>query len=171
MFVSYSFFVCGTSLHIMPEHMRPLCVIRSSSQPSSRTTSPDNHIAFPVIVVQNAVRAAESEVTIMEEMLQRTMELVGQSRKELLCRMEEISQKNEDRLQRLEGSRKRLYLPQRWYPAVVGARFPQQYSLRNCQKTHHFLSSDKTPYHLRPGLSIAFDKHLPGNTSNNSSGS
>ncbi|ROT68899.1 hypothetical protein C7M84_012961 [Penaeus vannamei] len=93
----------------MPGRGRSLRVTRSSSQPSSRTSSPDNRTALPVIVVQgsntevqDAVRAVEGEVTMMEEMLQRMTNLVAQNREELLRRMEEIARTSEDRLQRLE---------------------------------------------------------------------
>ncbi|ROT84306.1 hypothetical protein C7M84_022510 [Penaeus vannamei] len=93
----------------MPGRGRSLRVTRSSSQPSSRTSSPDSRTALPVIVVQgsntevqDAVRAVEGEVTMMEEMLQRITDLVAQNREELLRRMEEIARTSEDRLQRLE---------------------------------------------------------------------
>ncbi|ROT77727.1 hypothetical protein C7M84_003589 [Penaeus vannamei] len=91
----------------MPGRGRPLRATRSSSQPSSRTSSPDHRASLIVVQgsdsqVQDAVRAVESEVTIMEEMVQRMTELIAQNREELLRRMEEMARTSEDRLQRLE---------------------------------------------------------------------
>ncbi|ROT84311.1 hypothetical protein C7M84_022502 [Penaeus vannamei] len=91
----------------MPGRGRPLRATRSSSQPSSRTSSPDHRASLIVVQgsnteVQDAVRAMEGEVTIMEEMVQRMTELIAQNREELLRRMEEMARTSEDRLQRLE---------------------------------------------------------------------
>ncbi|ROT78753.1 hypothetical protein C7M84_002532 [Penaeus vannamei] len=91
----------------MPGRGRPLRATRSSSQPSSRTSSPDHRESLIVVQgsdtqVQDAIQAVEGEVTIMEEMVQRMTELIAQNREEMLCRMEEMARTSEDRLQRLE---------------------------------------------------------------------
>lgn len=91
----------------MPGRGRPLCATRSSSQLSSRTSSPDHRASLIVVQgsdtqVQDAIQAVEGEVTIMEEMVQRMTELIAQNREEMLRRMEEMARTSEDRLQRLE---------------------------------------------------------------------